>query len=83
MTKTSSNGQILLEVKNLKKYFPVRRGVLQRTVGHVKAVEDVSFAIGLGIGYRINELGMIELEYTQDSGSADVGTLGLNALLTF
>ncbi|RBP50970.1 outer membrane beta-barrel protein [Arenicella xantha] len=45
--------------------------------------EDVSFAVGLGIGYRINELGVIELEYTQDSGDADVGTLGVNALLTF
>lgn len=45
--------------------------------------EDVSFAVGLGIGYRINELGVIEIEYTQDSGSADVGTLGVNALMTF
>lgn len=45
--------------------------------------EDVSIAVGVGIGYRINELGIIEVEYTQDSGDADVGTLGVNALLTF
>ncbi|MGQ9477810.1 MAG: ABC transporter ATP-binding protein [Candidatus Bipolaricaulia bacterium] len=39
---------LLLEVKNLRKYFPVRRGVLRRTVGHVKAVDDVSFFIKEG-----------------------------------
>jgi peptide/nickel transport system ATP-binding protein len=36
----------VLEVKGLKKYFPVRRGLLRRTVGHVHAVDDVSFSIG-------------------------------------
>lgn len=40
--------QQLLEVSHLKKYFPVRRGLLQRVVGHVKAVDDVSFAIREG-----------------------------------
>jgi oligopeptide/dipeptide ABC transporter ATP-binding protein len=40
--------QPLLEVHNLKKYFPVRRGVLSRVVSHVKAVDDVSFAIEKG-----------------------------------
>ena len=39
---------ILLEVKNLKTWFPVRRGILQRTVGHVKAVDDVSFFVRRG-----------------------------------
>src|SRR5215212_2495434 len=38
----------LLEVRNLKKYFPIRRGLLQRVVAHVKAVDDVSFAIRPG-----------------------------------
>jgi oligopeptide/dipeptide ABC transporter ATP-binding protein len=38
----------LLELSNLKKYFPVRRGLLQRTVGHVRAVDDVSFGIAPG-----------------------------------
>ena len=36
---------ILLEVKGLKTWFPIRRGILQRTVGHVKAVDDVSFFV--------------------------------------
>ncbi|MBS1253782.1 MAG: Oligopeptide transport ATP-binding protein OppF [Anaerolineales bacterium] len=36
---------IILEVKDLKQYFPIRRGFLQRVVGHVKAVDGVSFFI--------------------------------------
>ncbi|HET9130210.1 MAG TPA: ATP-binding cassette domain-containing protein, partial [Terriglobia bacterium] len=42
------SGEALLEIKNLKKYFPVRRGVLSRVVSHVKAVDDVSFTIRKG-----------------------------------
>lgn len=38
----------LLEVRNLKKYFPVRKGVLSRVAAHVKAVDDVSFTIRSG-----------------------------------
>ncbi len=38
----------ILEVKNLKQYFPIREGVFQRVVGHVKAVDGVSFAIKRG-----------------------------------
>ncbi len=39
---------ILVEVKNLKKYFPVKRGILRKTVGYVKAVDEVSLAIERG-----------------------------------
>jgi oligopeptide transport system ATP-binding protein len=35
-------------VRNLQKYFPVRAGVLQRTVADIRAVDDVSFAIPEG-----------------------------------
>ncbi|WP_457674545.1 ABC transporter ATP-binding protein [Thiolapillus sp.] len=38
----------LLEVKNLKKYFPIKGGFFRRTVGHLKAVDDVSFSIPEG-----------------------------------
>ena len=38
----------MLEVKNLKKFFPVCRGLLHRTVGFVKAVDDVSFRVERG-----------------------------------
>ena len=49
MTSAAKSDQpVLLEVKNLKTWFPVRRGILQRTVGHVKAVDDVSFFVRRG-----------------------------------
>lgn len=38
----------LIEVRNLKKYFPIRTGLFSRTVGHVRAVDDVSFHINPG-----------------------------------
>jgi len=41
-------GSDLIEVRNLKKYFPVRGGVLQRVVNWVQAVDDVSFTIRTG-----------------------------------
>jgi len=42
------NQQILLDVKNLRKFFPIRRGVLQKVVGNVRAVDDVTFYINQG-----------------------------------
>lgn len=38
----------LVVVKNLKKYFPIKGGFLKRTIGHVRAVEDISFTIKRG-----------------------------------
>jgi len=38
----------LLEVNNLKVYFPVRKGLFQRVTGHVKAVDDISFKVYAG-----------------------------------
>ncbi|MGQ0544497.1 MAG: ABC transporter ATP-binding protein [Betaproteobacteria bacterium] len=40
--------RVLLEVANLKVHFPVRRGIFRRTVGHVKAVDGVSFSLREG-----------------------------------
>lgn len=42
------NNDNILEVNNLMKYFPIKSGVLQRTAGHVKAVDGVSFNIKRG-----------------------------------
>jgi len=39
---------VLLEVKNLRKFFPIRRGVLQKVVANVRAVDDVTFYIHHG-----------------------------------
>ncbi len=38
----------VLEVKNLKQYFPIKAGLMQRVVGYVKAVDGISFAIERG-----------------------------------
>lgn len=42
-----------MQVDNLKKYFPVTGGVFQRTIGHVKAVDDVSFRIHKGESFGL------------------------------
>ena len=38
----------ILEVEGLRKWFPIRRGLLRRIVGHVRAVDDVTFSIQRG-----------------------------------
>ena len=44
-----STNQLLVRVEDLKKYFPITRGiVLQRTVGQVRAVDGISFQIATG-----------------------------------
>lgn len=35
----------MLRVENVKKWFPITKGILSRTVGHVRAVDDVSFSV--------------------------------------
>jgi oligopeptide transport system ATP-binding protein len=37
--------QPLLEVKDLKKYFPIKGGILSKTIGHVQAVDGISFSL--------------------------------------
>jgi peptide/nickel transport system ATP-binding protein len=45
MSQQVSQNEPLLEVTELKKYFPINRGFFKRTVGYVKAVDGVSFYI--------------------------------------
>lgn len=40
--------EVVLKVENLKKFFPIKQGMLQRTTGHVKAVDDISFYVKKG-----------------------------------
>ncbi len=44
----SDKNKNLLEVYDLKKHFPVKAGIFRRTVGHVKAVDGISFTIERG-----------------------------------
>lgn len=46
--KPADAGAPLVEVHDLKTHFPIRRGVFSKTVGHVKAVDGVSFTIRAG-----------------------------------
>src|SRR4030095_5044963 len=39
---------LLLEVKHLKKHFPIKGGVFSKTIGYVYAVDDISFALHRG-----------------------------------
>ncbi len=48
VSTNGTNGQNILEVRNLRKFFPIRRGFLRKIVGHVRAVDDVSFDIKRG-----------------------------------
>ncbi|MBP5170074.1 MAG: ABC transporter ATP-binding protein, partial [Oscillospiraceae bacterium] len=48
------NKEILLKVRNAKTYFPIKKGVLKKTVGYVKAVDDISLDV-----YRGETLGLV------------------------
>jgi oligopeptide/dipeptide ABC transporter ATP-binding protein len=43
--ETKTDQDYILQAKNIKKYFPIKGGVLKKTVGHVKAVDDVSLDV--------------------------------------
>jgi len=45
---TSQTRPRLLEVKNLRKYFPIQKGFFKKTLGNVRAVDDVSFFVEEG-----------------------------------
>ena len=45
---TIEKGRPLLEVLNLRMHFPIQKGFFQRVVGHVRAVDDVSFSVAEG-----------------------------------
>ncbi len=48
--------QPLLQVRNLKKYFPIIKGFFNRVTGHIRAVDGVSFEL-----YEGECLGLVEL----------------------
>ena len=46
--------QVIMDVRNLTKWFPIKRGLALKTVGNVKAVDDVSFQV-----YEGETLGLV------------------------
>ena len=44
-TATQINKRELLQVQNLKQYFPIKKGILGRSISYIKAVDDISFTI--------------------------------------
>ncbi len=48
MTESINKNTVILEIKDLKKHFPIKKGFFKRTVGQVRAVDGVSFFINEG-----------------------------------
>jgi microcin C transport system ATP-binding protein len=46
--KSDANAPVVLRGDNIRVYFPIQKGVLRRTVGHVKAVDDISVTVREG-----------------------------------
>mgnify|MGYP001476797812 CR=1 FL=1 len=67
--ETLNGAKTILKVENLKVWFPIKRGILQRTVDHIKAVNGVTFSIREG-----HSLGVVG-----ESGSGK-STLGMALL---
>jgi peptide/nickel transport system ATP-binding protein/oligopeptide transport system ATP-binding protein len=44
-TTTQINKRELLQVQNLKQYFPIKKGIIGRSISYIKAVDDISFTI--------------------------------------
>ncbi|QTD43071.1 ABC transporter ATP-binding protein [Sporosarcina sp. Te-1] len=69
---TEVEKEVLIDVQNVKKYFPIKGGVLKRTIGHLKAVDDVSFTI-----YKGETLGIVG---ESGSGKSTLGRLLIRLL---
>jgi microcin C transport system ATP-binding protein len=46
--KAAAEAPTIMETRDIKVWFPIRRGIIRRTVGHIKAVDGVSFSIREG-----------------------------------
>jgi peptide/nickel transport system ATP-binding protein len=87
-TKTESNG-VLVRVEGLKTYFPIRKGIFQRVVGNVRAVDGVDLTIHRGetvglvgeSGCGKTTLGRTVLQlYQPSAGNVSFDGQDLNAL---
>lgn len=69
---TKNANDILVRANNIKKYFPIKGGVLKRTIGQLKAVDDISFRI-----YKGETLGIVG---ESGSGKSTLGRVLLRLL---
>lgn len=67
-----TENEILVHAENIKKYFPIKGGILKRTIGHLKAVDDISFQI-----YKGETLGIVG---ESGSGKSTLGRVLLRLL---
>ncbi|MEI3607285.1 dipeptide ABC transporter ATP-binding protein [Pseudogracilibacillus sp. SE30717A] len=63
---------VILQAKNIKKYFPIKGGILKRTIGQLKAVDDISFSV-----YEGETLGIVG---ESGSGKSTLGRVLLRLL---
>jgi len=85
----SASAPVFVSANNLKVWFPIQKGVLKRTVDHVKAVDGVSLEIrkghSLGVvgesGSGKSTLGLALLRLIKSEGSIQFGDVHLNTLI--
>ena len=84
----SASASLYVSVNDLKVWFPIKKGILKRTVDHVKAVDGVSFEIrkgrSLGVvgesGSGKSTLALALLRLIKSEGSIQFGDVSLNSL---
>ena len=84
----SASAPLNVSVNDLKVWFPIKKGILKRTVDHVKAVDGVSFEIrkgrSLGVvgesGSGKSTLALALLRLIKSEGSIEFGDVSLNSL---
>ena len=84
----SASAPLYVSVNDLKVWFPIKKGILKRTVDHVKAVDGVSFEIrkgrSLGVvgesGSGKSTLALALLRLIKSEGSIEFGDVSLNSL---
>ena len=83
-----NGAETVLSVENLKVWFPIKRGILQRTVDHIKAVDNVTFQISKGQSLGVvgesgsgkSTLGMALLRLINSDGKISFQQRELNGL---
>lgn len=84
----TSNSTTVVQANNVKVWFPIQKGILKRTIGYIKAVDDISFNVRsgetLGIvgesGSGKSTLAKAILKLTTSEGAIEINGKDINAL---